>query len=1179
MTISSKVGGPSLDTTQGITKYLRSKKSTISQIYDVSVSLLSNKSRYQLPQKEKFILELLLDRLSKQQLPQFKKSWQVWTLFQKLWISIAQQGDRYLFRSIGSSKLSHIIAESIELIETSSCYSDEKLIYAFTMSIQLVLRDTRFSFSQEQTVRVISSLLTFATSATLYSGEVLERISDIIYRLFIKSNSISEQYGKKSVSLFCGTCLPNLIYFINLPEIQNSPFQPRGVRIIDTILFSKRNIINCKVNLGIFVNSAKAQGKIGTKELVFLFKGVVPQLNIADVEEIFKGFIIRFPDASPALFNEIANTNKVLSNSFLTTLVKESLNRHATGYLDIVFQAIERNPEVGVKFANRLLTLAANLSSLDIVKALIKAYSRSKGLPKFINMWEKSIDKANVFTSLELISFISRYLIDLPFLELQSLMRDLIYEFRDNPSKCVYPLLSIVHGFFPSLTGTANLSISMALTSSIKSLKPQFIEILTISEKWKDSKLVWQLISAIFMLYTLPELDIDIKAIVEQYNEQKHNEFYFITLLRIFEQDRKFVDQHAMKHFTSTLKHSKSMEFKNLVFTRWLVLLENLLDGKDIQKVVQYLFENANENNDFVELVLSNPVMHEQPILMNAIINYLIENFESLTNIINLINLISIYCFEKFQRIQLLDKLYERLTNDSDVSTARCVVRLLSLPTFKSKIEGDANSLLSLLSNSYNDSIFAAILEIFRQVCFIHLKESNIEYANDVIKCIMDHINECSETNLVLLTAAITFLKAEQNYPLKNTNVISKFITSVASKIEIIMKNVDKFDSPTNFNKLCDIIVQLNCIRQNLIGKDDLKQFVSLVGSKFTDSKSLQESLFETVCNFNNYYDEAYVFSLYTNLGSSPSTNSSLHIFIFSLDESEFEYWWLNVSETSMIGNFDSYVTILIMFLESLRKPSNEQSKGRQQHLVIKTFSYLLSLLVKSPERVGKESISILSAIKSVISNNSWALTQYSIEMILVIASVISDQLLEVKKKSDDVCELYIQLAQTLANVLLFQRFRLSGRLHLLDITLAKIMKLLFKRPGYTKAICSSNKCADAWQRLMESLCEPSITIGSKRSGADEGDSNAAASIALSHVKMDLRRLLPTIILHYLRLFLTFKIEPEVRDNLTGSIYQAFKSLSENELNQINASVDARCRPAFKKVYDEYNRFGKWRQE
>ncbi|GME84866.1 unnamed protein product [[Candida] boidinii] len=115
----------------------------------------------------------------------------------------------------------------------------------------------------------------------------------------------------------------------------------------------------------------------------------------------------------------------------------------------------------------------------------------------------------------------------------------------------------------------------------------------------------------------------------------------------------------------------------------------------------------------------------------------------------------------------------------------------------------------------------------------------------------------------------------------------------------------------------------------------------------------------------------------------------------------------------------------------------------------------------------------------------------------------------------------------------------------------------------------------------MSNLCEPSgsFVSGSSHSTSDSSASAVALTSTMSTLKARLRKSLPSVILNYISLAVRYNMNLEIKEIVVDSLFLIFDVLTMNELKLINSSLDSQGRTLFKSVYDDYKKYGKWRED
>ncbi|KAF6012006.1 hypothetical protein HII13_001807 [Brettanomyces bruxellensis] len=1145
-----------LHTTQGLTKLLRGKSTSLDIIYELSIDLISKKPEYSLPNKDKFIFELLCDRFSQQKFKEFKVC--LW-IKSELDITTRNARDQVLAKSnIVSS-----ITDALDEIKRTEAFKKSDLVSCISDCIHLVSSYQRIRFSEDQSVSIIGNLLFFASAVPEYDSALLQNIALSVCLIYERSNFHAIKFSKKSVTHFSGACLPNIILLMENSSLESKSLHNRLESIVSDVLFSERNIKDCKDNLGFFINNARAQNKMTKEGLKYIFGLTVHKLGVSDSEDIFKIFISRYPMFSSSLVPLLVLSKNSLNTKFLSNLLKGCLGKSDTNSLNVMKCILSRNSEVGVKFGRSIMNtlIKGKLSdiTISVAKSLFQCYVNSRDVEAFVTQWERILPGSNeqnvenVFTSREFAISCSSDFVSLPYGQLEQILKALEYSIKDDPSKCFLPLISICNGLLQGVTGSSSNYMSSALISSLNKLSDYFSKLINDTFKLNTDPRIWELYSYIFMLYELPVLakKVDIKAIFKCRHEQKNNKFFYVTIFRILEQDS---EQFTHRISSSLIKYFESplcpKSFKFGVFSRWLVLVNTLFRKADILRLVEALF-NIDDLKD-LEFVFSNPVLHEQSNIVVPIIDHLMESYSVLgTHCLNLVNKIPVFCFQKYQRKQMIDTIVS-----SSVITEKAedvIFQLLKLPTSKSLLEIEPKYIIRLFAMLKPNTDISVSLEIATAIFTENLRMENNNYFD--------------QTESLLKTRILDL----QN------NVFAPYVVIALITSERQIGTIKVHSS--RFNDLA-----LLCISNivNLLSKENLKLA--------DDDIYIFCSILVNFSKFSIVDVNVNIKGMISNLGFNKThSDKSLNMYIASLSANEeiFMKEWDEVLETYRSRNYEDNNTfieglsLLSHFMNNLQKLTSQEHIQIIRGLVLRTLSFAQGINNVLLSTECDEISSFLTTLCTTLTENSWSLNQYSMELIFVLVSKICNlSLTEVNQKAD-LTTMYIQLTQVVSSILLHQRFRLSGRSHILIFTLTQFMELIFERTGFNNTISSSERCAMSFERLVENYCEPSTTVFTDHIENNENTTgiNTFANTQISKIRAELRRSLPLLIMRYLQCFLRYRTSVTVREPLSRSIYLVFKRLSDNELNYVNASLDSQIRPAFKKIYDEYLKFGKWKEE
>ncbi|GME83075.1 unnamed protein product [Ambrosiozyma monospora] len=508
-----------------------------------------------------------------------------------------------------------------------------------------------------------------------------------------------------------------------------------------------------------------------------MFKLLIPKLSIGKLESIFKIVVEKFPQSTAPLLKELVGMNKALSTKFLEPLVETALNRKPKPDYQVVIQAMLKNSEVGNKFTEKIFGVVADFNDKndteietetqchELLIALFHCYVRSREISEFILAWTDYMHKYKggnlpngLFYYDALLNEIGSQSIHLSQVQLTRLIKELDSKYTDtiinkdkhdrfegdddddddedyevvkDGSAYAYGLIAIVSGL---LYGCTDGSLGSSLTKTVIANTNHVIEQLhSVICRNKKGGINYRLESTIFMLYGLKDL-LNVNRrfhIANHFLLAGHNcpnpSYYFISAFRIWEQDPSLIHPEYLDRFIPYFEKSAPW-FQKLVFSRFFVLLNTILNKEQLEKAVQVLLKNNSFEN--LNYILSNSYLHEQVNLIQIFIGCLLDRItkHNELNMILPLGLIPVFCYKKPQREEALNVLLKASSNSEIATQSRkLIVALLQQPTFKSNIESDPVALFSLFE-SVNDETETALqssVEIVKIVLDAHLKQQH----------------------------------------------------------------------------------------------------------------------------------------------------------------------------------------------------------------------------------------------------------------------------------------------------------------------------------------------------------------------------------------------------------------------------------------------------------------------
>ncbi|KAF3941193.1 hypothetical protein ABW19_dt0202154 [Dactylella cylindrospora] len=230
----------------------------------------------------------------------------------------------------------------------------------------------------------------------------------------------------------------------------------------------------------------------------------------------------------------------------------------------------------------------------------------------------------------------------------------------------------------------------------------------------------------------------------------------------------------------------------------------------------------------------------------------------------------------------------------------------------------------------------------------------------------------------------------------------------------------------------------------------------------------------------------------------------------------------------------------------------------------------------------------IINSINILLKQKAAPISQINVEETLAsLAAVASTSSPKFEYSGDNTDLLFIPLCSIVSTILSTQRFRIKGRHSLVVATIQALMGLLFipKIAGRRKTDTDihpiwltslktwvvTKEAGLAYCRLLTMLCDPSSSsVRMSRKASDLSSATVAARKAVEvHV--------PSLLRKYISLNLTHHLASDVRAALTPGLYAMFDVMQESTLRSLNMSLDNPGRVLFKSLYEDWNKFGKWK--
>lgn len=1145
---------------EALTKFLRNKNTSVDDIYETSIKLLSNNNpSFVLPQIERFLLELVADRLSQKNTftSKFKSNINFWKLINFIWGYCSDNSELVTIRTKIFSKLKvgEIFINIFSEIDDNDQFEDNEFISEFIKFMLNITTCGNISLSQDQNISIIKDL-TQALVTHDYPEDLINMTSKVICHIFRIGNTSSVKYDTKHIKEFTTFCIPNILIIIHR-KITSTSLKNALEQTIRQSMLRDDMASNILEFTEFFINSPSIS-ILESNEAVFLLELIIPQVKMDTLESIYKLMIESMPLASGELLKQITSMNKTLSTEFLSELVTKEFNTTSPRTV-VITEAIKRNADVGIKFSKEIIEYSIKTKNIKLAKSLFDSYILSRNLENFVELWQNyDKDVTTTVCSDEFSDYVSLKLVSLSLTQLINIVQTEVQYYKNNMD--VYPiaLISICKGLLKGVEGSIQNAVSKTLLQNLEKLSTTLISLLSLEAKYINS----------LRFYIL--LLFDIEVITNHTNISKilldtfvHDEYFYYCYFRTVEQDIELIEPSIQKSFMKYFTKS-SHEFRDHIFSRWIMLLNVIFEKEDIQILIDNLFSLDDHQ---IQSIINYSLAQEQHKIMEAFVNHILKH-----NKLLFFDSISLYLLKKKQRVIVLNKLTDELINNNENKSKyiNILLKLLNFPTFKSNIENNLATLIKFVQNNIENELFSKVIILILQN-HINNKELSNNYIINCFKELPKLLQQSTQkSNTLPIAVALVQQTLEQNISLYKEESLN-LINNIIGCIFELQSNVSNVE-------LCALLDYVSRIGKFVNNTEKIKELVTQCSVANENDILINQKLFKIVTSLQGSYHTSYLVALYLALGD---VNNFEHMskFIFSLPQEEYIKIWQNISYSAYIDSKSSshlYINLLSMFILHCEKPKDLLDI---QKVFVESISFVASNVTNLDEKNVDSIMNFLNTIKVCASTKNWLFTQYSFELLFALISNFSD-FLRTEGISFLTVENFVNITQTLSSFILYQRFRLSQRYHLVVFSFSSLLNLLMSRSE------KLDKAGGlAYERLISNLCEPSNTVSLTGNNVEfNGDDNYVskdmkASNTLSNLKSYLRKHLHILLFSYIKFYLKYMLEISVKKHLDVSMFMILDLFTVGELNIVNKSLDHQGRVVFKALYEDYKKYYKWKEE
>lgn len=888
------------------------------------------------------------------------------------------------------------------------------------------------------------------------------------------------------------------------------------------------------------------QSNKSEESLSKLYK-LIFSINKKQAVDCFDDFVRVTPSATLTLLNVVIENNIKLTKQSLKLVVEIQLN--GSYDWEVLTVVLALNSDAIFEYSDRLFEKIKSIkhsstpATIGFATKLIQAYSASRELPKFFTAWSTELVESGwVWTDRAILDTITAGAKTLSAYHMKQLLNQLANpslnesESQSKRRKVTNESLAI-----PAITLIKGMNEGIALQ-----IKSELLNLLNLDNSnidyhcWELKYLILSLVPHLIFESESRHSLVSSLAKVSFGDDAKHISFRLYLLQVIFrlrelgvEEVLPVFDQLVTGNIEYMCQNDKyARGLLTIISKRWLILA-NVAFGKQHLTLISQLY--LQHEDKLMELV-SNSLFYEQPVFTRELNHEIIRQLKmggcNVQSVLKALSLMPIEVYSRIMRQELLDWLVENANDDMGYTA---ILHLLYRPTFQAKLETDPMTLIQLARSSPETVSSSAICKAVLQHHINNLDNpSSAKFISGLVAKVNDLLS--SDQNEKWLYRFCSVLVTEMNDDSLNKirkqtlNGISGLLDEEPSK-ELMQILDDLMDDDTQYLEKVFLLVDRAIHAQDYeAGAIGFSILCRLQESKMMELTSLFVFLYKQKISDTQSLMEAYA----TYLGKLTNDDCSLlfNTLLAGWSESPLEYFQ---AIRCLFGHMEDDSQCFVRVVSSL-----------SENFQVLDHNALTS---------------ILSFIDKIIKEQTSAVSQYGLELVMTLVYKIS---LSLNQNEQGYTEEYICLTLITSSILLFHRYRLNGRYHLIISTFIGLLKS-----------CRNVVCGAAYSRLLSNLCEPPVQSIRERGGKNNLTSSTTAA------KRQLSKHVHIILLDYIQLVISSKqLTSEIRSALRLGIFAIFDVLSADGLKNAAALIqDSSARAVFKVVYDDYKKNGKWRDD
>lgn len=1099
-----------LKTAEGTTKYLRSKDILPQNAVNTANALIDGSLDVFLINKHHFVFDLICDRMNEFTGKDFK-TWKLEPLLWQLW--------REVWQSMGELAL--------DLDVRSKSFRRVKLVNIMTSVLEQAgpeVLDAMFAcvgeflasgYIEADEYTVTGLLAAYATWLEKNTSNAINQWTPVVVQLFeLPRQSSNNKPTKKSTSRYFSSVLPPLLNFLS-SDVDDSlkPTVELLAQQNRTFLFE----IESARTLCTHMDDVTAYDGLTDTAVEYLFHEVIRSLAASDIASCESVFVSitkssKFSQLSEKLLQFLARVNRALSTDFFGEMYTTEMARKDVRW-GLVGHILSLSPELAQEKAEEIIKASGTLGSEDVrilASSLAQGYILARDFDKFIGeVYAVALAENPAWASEEVVDYLASRCDDLSGNQLASLLQTALT--NNEKEKAVVILRGLLR-CSPSKQEAAGKILA----------DESFLQ-----KGWSEV--------AYYLLCIFGDELLKDDIIEKVIPDGPSTRFDFFLTFRVAELTGELgaLKEKKIEKFIKKLSVSEAFAYAR----RWLVLTEGF-DSVN-KALLAKLVEAPKE--DFLGFLESEAVIiYELAGFLESLASFIIKN-SNFPYKKDLFCMMPPTTYRKFFS-SFTDKLCKDSLKDAD---AKAILKHIYGEANGSSILEKDFDLYKKFVISDDSSLTMETAQLIWNGHITRFKDlASSDFVNNALKQLRKALKKKpSAVDLKLCQIGLTGKRSKND----------EFEASVDELCDAYVTHVTK-DTHLS-NNVIGVLANLPSPLSDKV-KALLKALLKVAGQRKLDLE-IRKTLFvlATKTAACDIHGALFLCSLYLALEEdSPDLTESLSAFFKTLSAEDFHELYLHLL-ASCEDVEPPYLDSIVRLITTLAPQLDKNHQKEHTKLFVSTI-LVISLRIKCIQNL-LTIVGFLSTLTSMLSDHVWIVSQYAVELLLATTGVVLK-----KSQHRNQSKVFVASINLVSYIVLFHRFRLTARYHLLVSTLAEAMKHLTRKDV-------TEEDASVFARILVTLSEPPIQRSTK-----ENDSLTSQSAIY---KRAIRKQAHVLLINYVHMQVSAPLKSSITDALMPGIFSVFGLLSKVELQLVNQLLDLLGKVYFKNLYQNYKDHGKWK--